>query len=604
MLRKADHETYEKTRNNQPEASCLFVCFVVVFLIGLNLFHTTESYATETRPNVIVVMTDDQGYGDLGIHGNPHVKTPHLDQFARDGVQFSRFYCSPVCAPTRASLLTGRYYYRTGVIHTSRGGAKMHGDEVTVAEWLGQSGYQTGIFGKWHLGDNYPMRPQDQGFAETLVHRSGGIDQTPDKPNSYFDPRLWKNGKPVQSNGYCTDVFFQAALEFIEAHREQPFFCYIPTNAPHTPLQVADKFVQPYLDKGLDETTARVYGMVENIDDNFGRLLDKLDELQLRRNTLLIFLTDNGPQQNRFNAGLRGRKSHTYEGGIRVPFFVQWPARCSGGRVIDRVAAHIDLLPTILDAATGSSATKVSSNDGRSRSIDGVSLVPLLTGNPKSWPDRVLFFQCHRGLQPQSLQNCAVVTQQYKLVGSPGTFSRENFQSETDRKLELYDLQSDSGEKSDMASTIPSIKDRLVSAYHEWFSDVRSERNFTPGVISIGNSAEELTHLCRYQDGNYRDGVPDGWTVRVERGGDYLLSIDRGEILGDVSVRVRWQGGSQQLELSDNEKPAIIQLSRGNGVLRIQLLDSTGEPVVFTDNGTAGDVQLARVQDQGQASSR
>lgn len=185
--------------------------------------------AEKARPNVVLVMTDDQGYGDLGLHDNPHIRTPNLDRFAREGVQFSRFYVSAVCAPTRAALLTGRYPYRTGVIHTSRGGAKMFGDELTIAELLRDAGYRTGIFGRWHLGDNYPMRPTDQGFQESLIHKSGGIGQGPDAPNSYFDPRLWHN-EPLQTKGYCTDVFFDAAVAFIEQNREKPFFVYLPTS--------------------------------------------------------------------------------------------------------------------------------------------------------------------------------------------------------------------------------------------------------------------------------------------------------------------------------------------------------------------------------------
>ena len=274
------------------------------------------AFAAEPRPNVVLVMTDDQGYGDIGLHKNPHLRTPNLDRFAQEGVQFSRFYVSPVCAPTRASLMTGRYHYRTGVIHTSRGGAKMHGEEVTIAERLQAAGYRTGIFGKWHLGDNFPMRPSEQGFSEALVHKSGAIGQQSDAPSSYFNPRLWHNNEPKETKGYCTDVFFDAALQFIEQNRGQPFFVYLPTNAPHAPLDVELRYIERYKALGLNDTTARIYGMVENIDENFARLLTTLDRLGLRQNTLVIFITDNGAQQARYNAGLRGLKGTTYEGGI------------------------------------------------------------------------------------------------------------------------------------------------------------------------------------------------------------------------------------------------------------------------------------------------
>ena len=286
---------------------------LLVLLIG-TVFPNSLTASVGEAPNIIIVLSDDQGWGDLGIHGNEVISTPKLDAFAREGVNFSRFYTSPVCSPTRASLMTGRYYYRTGVLHTSRGGAKMHGDEVTLAESLGGHGYATGIFGKWHLGDTYPMRPSDQGFAESLIHKSGGIGQTPDRPNSYLNPILWENGKRVASEGYCTDIFFDSALSFIERNQANPFLVYLALNAPHAPLEIDERYVLPYRAKGLDDSTAKVYGMVQNIDENFGRLLRRLEELELRENTVVFFLGDNGPQQRRFNGGLRGRKSSVFEG--------------------------------------------------------------------------------------------------------------------------------------------------------------------------------------------------------------------------------------------------------------------------------------------------
>ena len=237
---------------------------VICALISIQTFAGDEApnqADAKGRPNIILILTDDQGYGDVGIHGNDKIKTPHLDRFAQRGVEMTRFYCSPVCAPTRASLMTGRYYYRSGVVHTSRGGAKMHGEETTLAELLQNAGYRTGIFGKWHLGDNYPMRPQDQGFQDVLIHKSGGIGQTPDKPNSYFDPFLWHNGRREKARGYCTDVFFDAAIRFIERSQgetDRPFFVYLPTNAPHTPLEIDAKYSGPYSAIGLNDITARV----------------------------------------------------------------------------------------------------------------------------------------------------------------------------------------------------------------------------------------------------------------------------------------------------------------------------------------------------------
>lgn len=224
--------------------SSLFISKSLPFLILLAVGISCVSDPSENakKPNIILIMIDNVGYADFGINGNDLVKTPNLDNFARKGVQFSRFYSNPMCAPTRASLMTGRYFYRTGVIHTSRGGAKMRGDEVTMAELLKREGYVTGIFGKWHLGDNYPMRPQDQGFDETLIHKSGRLGQVPDNPNTYIDPKLWENGKYVQKRGYCTDIFFNSAIRFMEKHRSEPFFIYLPTNIGHTSSEAGTLF--------------------------------------------------------------------------------------------------------------------------------------------------------------------------------------------------------------------------------------------------------------------------------------------------------------------------------------------------------------------------
>lgn len=548
-----------------------------------------------TRPNIVLVMTDDQGYGDLGLLGNKHLVTPNIDRFGQNGIQFTRFYVSPVCAPTRASLMTGRYHYRTGVIHTSRGGAKMFGDEITVAEILAEADYQTGIFGKWHLGDNYPMRPQDQGFAESLVHRSGGIGQTPDKPNSYFDSRLLHNGHEVTAKGYCTDVFFDAALKFIEQNKTQPFFAYVPLNAPHTPLEVSDKLVKPYLDKGLDETTAKVYAMVQNIDENFGRLLAKLDELKLRDNTLVIFLTDNGAQQKRFNGGLRGRKASVYEGGIRVPCFVQWPGQLEGGKKVDRIAAHIDLLPTIVEVCAGAEFLAPAESRTRNR-LDGVSLLPLLRGETDDRAERFLFFQCHRGLTPTQFQNAAVVSQDFKLVCSPGTFSREDFSLRAETKFELYNLAEDPAESKDVTQKNGKTLRRLQAEYIDWFRNVKATRNFAPGVIHIGAPAQDRIHLCRYQDATYRDGRPIGWPVKIVERSRYDLAIRRGELKGPLNVTVSWQGDDGSLTLAPDKNTMRVTLIPGEGLLSVTMRDEDGEQIVISDNGTTGDVTLTPVK--------
>ncbi|WP_273568874.1 arylsulfatase [Maribacter halichondriae] len=376
------------------------------FVMAFWVLHFAMWAQTSERPNVIIIITDDQGYGDLGTNGNPHVKTPNLDAFAKKSVRFNNFYVSPVCAPTRASLMTGRNSLRTGVRDTYNGGAIMATGEVTLAELLKEANYRTGIFGKWHLGDSYPSRPMDQGFDESVIHLSGGMGQVGDfttwfqGDRSYYDPVLWHNGKQESYKGYCSDIFTNKALDFIAANRKSPFFCYLSFNAPHTPLQVPDKYYQKYKDidpsSGFDdnrpftemsekdkEDARKVYAMVDNIDDNIGRLLNTLETLKIADNTLVIFMTDNGPQQVRYVAGMRGRKGSVYRGGTRVPFYLRYPKLAKKGSDIEAMSAHIDVLPTVAEIC----GLEVPQD----RKIDGRSLLPLLTDGTNGYEDRSFF---------------------------------------------------------------------------------------------------------------------------------------------------------------------------------------------------------------------
>ena len=292
----------------------------------------SQSSGFPERPNIIIVMTDDQGYGELGCHDNPIIKTPHLDRFHKESTRFTRFFVSPTCTPTRAGLLTGRHEFRCGISHTILGRSLLREDEVTIADVLSQAGYRTGLFGKWHLGDNYPCRPMDNGFRECFYHGGGGITQTPDYwGNTYFSPTINHNGRWEKSDGYCTDVFFDAALNWIEHNRNQPFFALITPNTPHLPHQVSERYSKPYEDQGLDPEAAKFYGMITNIDDNMGKLVKKIQTLGIEKQTLIIFMTDNGSAQacnyNLFNAGMRGCKGSAHEGGVRVPCFFRWPLR-------------------------------------------------------------------------------------------------------------------------------------------------------------------------------------------------------------------------------------------------------------------------------------
>ncbi|MCP5116450.1 MAG: arylsulfatase, partial [bacterium] len=294
-------------------------------------------------PNVVLLITDDQGYGDLGCHGNPVLRTPNLDRFHDDSVRFTDFHVDPLCAPTRAGLLTGRYAYRTGVTAAYAGRSILRRDEKTMADILAGGGYRNGLFGKWHLGDNWPYRPNERGFDETVACWSGGVTQAADWwGNDYFDDTYYRNNVPEKFNGYCTDVFFDEGLRFIERNADRPFFLYLPTNAPHAPYWVDKKYSRPYAEQGVDEPRASFYGMITNIDENFARLRGKLQELGIEDNTILIFMTDNGSSagwRDGNNAGMRAGKGSNYDGGHRVPFFIRWPAgRIGGGRDIGRLA--------------------------------------------------------------------------------------------------------------------------------------------------------------------------------------------------------------------------------------------------------------------------
>ncbi|MDH3585204.1 MAG: arylsulfatase, partial [Phycisphaerae bacterium] len=301
--------------------------------------------AADRRSNVLLIMTDDQGFGDVRSHGNPQIDTPSQDRIAAEGARFDRFFVSPVCAPTRASLLTGRYHLRTGVHGVTRAAETMRSSEVTLAEILKANGYATGCFGKWHNGAHYPQHPNGQGFDEFVGFCAGHW-------NNYFDTHLEHNGVPIRTKGYITDVITDKAVDFIAKNRSQSWLCYVPYNAPHTPWQVPDRYYNKYKQRGIqDEPALCAYAMVESIDDNIGRLLGTLEKLDLAKDTIVVFLTDNGANSKRFNAGMKGRKGSLHEGGTRVPLFVRFPGRIPAGHVVKPITAHIDLLPTLVELA-------------------------------------------------------------------------------------------------------------------------------------------------------------------------------------------------------------------------------------------------------------
>ncbi|SHF75939.1 arylsulfatase [Arenibacter palladensis] len=514
----------------------LFVLLANLILIGCS----QDSNKTK-RPNVIIVVTDDQGFGDLGYYGNPHVQTPTLDSFAKESVRFDQFIVSPVCAPTRASLMTGRYSLRTGVRDTYRGGAIMATEEITVAEMLKEAGYTTGMVGKWHLGDNYPSRPQDQGFDYTLRHLSGGIGQPGDWPNtkkgqrSYFDPILWKNGEMFQSKGYCTDVFTEAAMDFVEANKEQPFFLYLSYNAPHAPLQVPQEYYDRYkdidpssgfendgrpfpeMDERMKENARKVYAMVSNIDDNLKKLFQQLEDLKLEDNTLVIFMTDNGHQHDRYAAGMRGRKSFVYEGGVRVPSFWRLPSKFKGDRDIKTPAAHYDVLPTLADLCNGQLPSD--------RIIDGKSLVPLLSNENSTLDNRTILRSWVRG-GPEKYNNISIRKEQYKLVGnSEETAGIEAF--------ELFNILDDPYEQNNIVGTNTLEAQKLKNEMDIWFDEMTSSPNFVNAQPAIVGTVHENPSVLNLNDAVFeRNEATDqdiaGWEIVAAEAGNYDIRINLG----------------------------------------------------------------------------
>jgi len=427
--------------------------------------------AEPSHPNIIFILTDDQGYGDLSCHGNPVLKTPNLDRLHDEGVRFTDFYVSPTCAPTRAALNTGRHEFRNGVTHTIYERERLALKATTLAQVLQSAGYTTGIFGKWHLGDEAEYQPNRRGFDEVFIHGAGGIGQTypgscGDAPgNTYFNPAILHNGKFEKTQGYCTDVFFAQALKWMGSVKgKQPFYACITPNAPHTPLQVPREYEQRYAGK-VGTNTAKFFGMIANIDDNVGRLLARLKEWGIERNTLVVFMNDNGGTGGLqvFNAGMRGGKNSPWLGGTRAASFWRWPGTFQPADV-NALAANIDFFPTIAEVAGAKLSPEVQAQ------VEGRSLVPLLRKPDAPWPDRVLFTHIGRWERGQAAQakyhNCSVRNTRWHLV----CVSKSG-----DKQWQLFDVKADPGEKTDVATQHPEVVKELDAAYDKWWDSLQPQ---------------------------------------------------------------------------------------------------------------------------------
>lgn len=521
----------------------------VLCLVGTNAVAGAGSLAG-SRPNIILVMTDDQGYGDLGCHGHPYLKTPSLDKLHGQSTRFTDFHVSPTCAPTRAALMSGRAPFKNGITHTILERDRMTLNATTIAQVLKTAGYTTGIFGKWHLGDEDPYQPHNRGFDETFIHGAGGIGQSfpgtqSDAPGtSYFDPIIKHNNRFVKTQGYCTDVFFRQTLAWIGEQKDKsdtPFFAYVPTNAPHGPYHVEQRYKDVYKDKCGDRSAA-FFGMIANIDENMGVLMQKLDEWKLADNTLLIFMTDNGSAAGTYNYNMKGKKGSPNEGGSRVPLFMRLPGRIKPGIDVDRLARHVDLFPTLAEIAGAHIPEELG--------LDGRSLLPLIEDPQAQWRDRNLFFHTGR----------------WSKKGAPGRWGKGNtnpdqakykgFAVRNERwrlvGKALYDIEQDPGETSDLAQEHPEVAAEMLNAFDAWWDDVRPLMINEDAPLDTGKPFVE-----QFERQKRETGIPglERKTVKPSADGTISLVAGTAELIGNTfwlhpkrKDIARWTNPSDRVE--------------------------------------------------------
>ena len=556
-------------------------------ILALSAAFGLSSGAASQRPNVVLVITDDQGYGDLGAHGNAKIQTPNLDALHAESVRLTNYHVDPTCSPTRSALMSGRYSTRTGVWHTIMGRSLMATQETTLAERFAANGYRTGMFGKWHLGDNAPCRPQDQGFEHVVWHHGGGVGQGPDYwGNDYFDDTYEVNGAWRKFDGYCTDVWFDQAAEFITREDARPFFVYLSTNAPHGPFHVAPSYSEAYERAGVSRTMAKFYGMITNIDENVGKLRKLLEDTGLADDTVFVFTTDNGTAAGDrarsrgpgewagYNAGMRGKKGSEYDGGHRVPMFVRWPrggVGGGGGRDIDALAAHVDVMPTLTELCGIQPEPTI---DG-----DGASFAGALRGAGRAPEARTLFVHSQRVERPRKWRKCAVMTQRWRLVNGE----------------QLFDMLLDPGQRDDVAAAHEEVVAQLRAAYEGWWRTL--EPTFDRYVrINLGG-AQDPTYLMSHDWHTEDQGTPwnqshvrngalgnGPWAVDVVAAGRYRVTLRRWPAVaaramgcveaavevGDVRVDAAVSPGDQSVSFE-------VTLPSGPAMLRTRLKRADGK---------------------------
>lgn len=467
-----------------------------------------------SKPNIVILLADDMGWGDLNLNGNNQIQTPVLNNLAKQSMSFERYYVCPLSAPTRAEMLTGRYFLRTGVSSVTQGFENMRSDEVTIPEVLKQNGYATGCFGKWHNGRYYLQHPNRQGFDEFVGFPVGHLGY-------YYDAYYLHNDEEIRSTGYTTDYFTDQALGFIEKNRNRPFLCYVPYNVPHSPFQVPEKYFSKYISAGLDSTISAVYGMVENMDENIGRILGKLEELDLTENTIVIFFSDNGPNTDRYNGRMKGRKGSVDEGGVRVPFYIRWPGVIRPGKTV-QLAQDIDIMPTLLGLCKIKYIPE--------KPFDGIDLTTTLKGKKEAF-DRLIFSR--QGNQPVERCNSSVRNNKYRLVL-------------TKQDTLLYDMSEDPGQTNDISNSEREVKTGLLSELvllnSELISRYKSvttiEAGF-PGELKFTLPVQDakLSGKIKYSSihpnqSHTENWIQDGdsifWSLNISEGGKYNVELQYG----------------------------------------------------------------------------
>ncbi|WP_430424817.1 arylsulfatase [Maribacter litoralis] len=548
--------------------------------------NSTKNQLTEhsfEKPNVLFIMSDDQGYGDVGFHGNPIIKTPHIDALAAKSTELTNFHVGTTCTPSRAGLLTGRNSNRNNTWHTIGGCSILNKEEQTISEVFQEDGYNTAMFGKWHLGDNYPYRPQDRGFKDALYHGGGGIGQTPDYwNNDYFNDTYFRNGKPEKFEGYCTDVWFNETIEYIEDQKNTPFFAYVALNAPHGPFNVPQEYLDMYADADLNDTQKRFYGMISNIDDNIGKLMEYLESSGKLENTIVIFTTDNGTAAGigkkngavtGYNANLKGTKSSPYDGGHRVPFLIHWP---KGNITADHLeqsndlVSHVDILPTLAKLCGIDFTPK--------NELDGTDVSQVFYPN-KKLEDRMLVVDTQRLQWPVKYRNSCVMQGEWRLVNGN----------------ELYNMDTDFGQVEDLSSKFPERVKNMQAFYEDWWKSTEQDMHYASIPLNTPNSENVLLTI---HDLHSEDPIP--WNQDLIRKGEqqpegyYLIEITEP---GNYQFDLYRYPPESNFAINDTveeiaSKPNWNGLAKGKGIKvvggQIQLND-----LVFKQDGNASESHIS-----------